>query len=239
MNWESIKREAQASLRDFAGLLYPELCCGCGCRLDEQEEQICLHCLHDLPRTKYHLDAKNPIEQMFWGEEKVKAATAWLTFRKASPVQGIMHQLKYGGREDLGLQLGERFAADLIGDAQWDYDALVPVPLHPQRQAARGYNQAEVLARGMAKLTGLPVLENALFRRTANATQTKRSRWERWANVESIFGCQAATALEGKRILLVDDVITTGSTLSSCARELLAVPGTTVLIAAAAYAQQF
>jgi len=245
MKWDLKKRLSQwqghcrGNLKDFAGLLYPDWCCGCGKRLGDQEQEICLHCLGDLPRTFFHQSIENPIEKLFWTRADISYATSWLEFRKASCVQQMMHQLKYGGREELGVQLGTLFAQDLLNEPLWEHDVVVPVPLHPNRQRTRGYNQAETLARGMNKITGVPVLENGLTRTSSNKTQTRRSREERFENVESIFSCPDTTLLENRRILLVDDVVTTGATLSSCANELLSIPGVAVLVATIAYSPGF
>jgi ComF family protein len=138
---------------------------------------------------------------------------------------------------EVGTELGKIYGSILkSSDFICDIDLIIPVPLHPDKQKKRGFNQSEIIADGISINTGIPVDTQTLCRKELNPTQTKRSRYERWANVEGIFSLENPDVVIGKHILLVDDVITTGSTVESCANELLKIEGVRVSVVALAYA---
>ena len=135
------------------------------------------------------------------------------------------------------MQLQQKFAYQLQESPDFDQvDVIMPVPLHPKKEKKRGYNQSEWIARGMAEILDKPVDVKTLYRQVFTLTQTKRNRYERWQNVENVFGLNNPETLTGKHILLVDDVVTTGATLEACAIHLLKQTGTKVSIATLAYA---
>ncbi len=209
----------QALLEDFWNLLFPRTCVACQERvLVQAEEFLCTHCRAALPQTDYHLfPADNVLYQNLSAHVPIKAAYAYLLFTKSGRTQQLLHHLKYKDMPALGEELGKAYGWILAEHArQQQYDALVPVPLHAQRLKKRGYNQSYHFALGLGKSMGLPVWDDVLVREKLSKTQTRKSRLDRWHNVENIFAVTAPEKLRDKRILLVDDVITTGATISSC-----------------------
>lgn len=219
-------------------LFYPRLCLLCENPLVEGEEQICLHCLADLPRTRYHLRENNPVEQLFMGKIPYRHASAFLRYEKGGAVQRLIHALKYHDNPEMGYRLGAWAARELQADNSLlcQADLIVPVPLHPRKERKRGYNQAEEIARALGACWQIPVAPHALSRTRFTDTQTRRSVYNRWQNVQEIFTALDRRLLENKHILLVDDVITTGSTLAAAAAPLVAIPGASVSFFAIAVA---
>lgn len=209
-------------LTDFFNLLFPDLCVVCGENLLKNEQHICFTCLHAIPKTNYHLLTDNPIEKRFWGKIPVFRGTAFFFFQKGSPFQKLLHALKYKGNKEIGEVLGKYAAADLLDSADFaSVDVIVPVPLHPKRYKKRGYNQSECIAKGLSTILGKPQDTTTLHRVRENTTQTKKSVYERFENTEGIFELLDKNTFSGKHILLVDDVLTTGSTLEACIQVLL------------------
>ncbi len=218
-------------------LLYPELCLVCGNSLIEGETVICGHCENSLPRTRFHDDSDNLVSQLFWGRVNLKAATSFLFFRRKGIVQQLMHQFKYKGEREVGRYLGKIFAQELADSANYsDVDCIVPVPLHPDKQRKRGYNQSEDIARGMAEVFQIPCKSNLIQRAVYTSSQTKKSRFNRWENVSSVFVVPEPESVHYENILIVDDVVTTGATLEACAQKLLESTNSQVSIATLAVA---
>ncbi|MCX6274655.1 MAG: ComF family protein [Bacteroidetes bacterium] len=226
-----------AWLDDLLWLVYPELCVSCDKPLNTGEKCLCTSCRFHLPKTNFHLEEVNPIIKHFWGKVKVEAAAAYFLFTKGEKVQHLIHQLKYRKRKDIGVFLGELYGYDLKKSAVFStVDVIIPVPLHPKKLRKRGYNQSECFAEGLSQSLKVPYDVKSLKRKKETQTQTRKHRFERFENVNNVFSVTKPEQLKGKHILLVDDVITTGSTLVACAEALLDVPGTKVSIAAIAYA---
>jgi ComF family protein len=224
---------------DFISLLFPRLCYGCDNHLLRNEKLICTQCYISIPRTNYHLSAGNPVEQLFWGRCHISQAAAFSFYNKGSRIRKLVHNLKYKGIKEIGDELGRIYGHTLsISGFTSDIDMIIPVPLHPSKLRKRGFNQSENIARGLSEATGLPVDNESLIRVELSDTQTTRSRYERWMNVEGIFAVTGSERLKGKHILLVDDVITTGSTIDACASELLKIDNIKVSIVALAIAVQ-
>lgn len=190
-----------------------------------------------IPRTSYHKVKDNPVEKLFWGRCQITRAAAFSYYNRGSRIRTLIHTLKYKGNMEIGTELGRIYGQSLrSSDFISDIDVLMPVPLHPEKQKKRGFNQSEVIAQGLSDVTGIPVDILSLCRVEASQTQTRRSRYDRWTNVEGIFSVTNDEKLRGKHVLLVDDVITTGSTLESCANELLKIEGVRVSVISLAYA---
>lgn len=223
-------------LYDFFCLFFPDLCIVCNSHLVSQEELICTKCLFNLPKTNYHKHIDNPVSQLFWGRTKVEYATAYFTFTKGSKYQEMMHKFKYHGNKEIGLVLGRYLGNQLRNSVFNEIDVIIPVPLHKSKLKKRGYNQSEWIALGISEAMCKPIDVKSFIRSVATETQTRKSRFERWKNVESIFKITNGDVLDGKHILLVDDVVTTGSTLEACANALLNLNGTKISIAALAVA---
>ena len=222
---------------DVISLLFPRLCYACGNHLLRNEKLICTECLVLIPRTKYHLIEGNPVEQLFWGRCKVEKAAAFSFYNRDSRIRKLVHNLKYKGIKEIGFDLGKIYGVSLTGsDFLKGVDIIVPVPLHPSKKRIRGFNQSDIIAGGISESTGLPVDTESLQRVTVSETQTRRSRYDRWVNVEGIFSLTDSSNITGKHILLVDDVITTGSTIESCVNELLKAEGVKVSVVALAVA---
>ena len=221
----------------IVNLFYPRVCAACGEPLLKDEETVCLKCRYLLPKTGYELNADNPSAQNFYGRVRFHAVTSCFFFSKQGKVQHLIHQLKYKGNKEAGIFLGQQIG-ESIKDAPLfqGIDYLVPVPLHPKREKKRGYNQSMMIARGISEVTAIPIGEKFLVRTVNTATQTKKSKEERYQNVKDIFQLQNGALLEGKHILIVDDVLTTGATLESCAHKFENIPGIKISAATAACA---
>ena len=198
---------------------------------------MCLKCRYTLPFTGYENHADNPLAQTFYGRVRFHAVTACFFFAKSGKVQHIIHELKYKGNSDAGVFLGQQMGETLKNAPLFQgIDYLIPVPLHPRREKQRGYNQSLMIAQGIHEVTGIPIGDKYLIRAIYTSTQTKKSAEERHKNVKDIFEVRFAEELEGKHILLIDDVLTTGATLESCAHQLENIPGITISAATAACA---
>ncbi len=208
-------------LSDLKELLLPRLCPVCGKLLMPSEEVMCAFCAIGLPRYRI-LDIKdNLLLRMLWNKVDIKKGTTLLAYNHYSPYHNLIIDLKFHGMSDLAVKLGRWAAMEAQRQDFWEgVDALVPVPLTRWRRWKRGYNQAEMLARGMAEVTGLPVVN--LLRRTKNRTPQSTLKGEgRLKNAEGIY--KAVTIPDkwrGKHLVLVDDVMTTGATLGACAEAL-------------------
>lgn len=225
-------------LADFVALLFPELCHACGQSLVVHEDLICTDCLYNLPYTNFHQQADNIVARQFWGKVKLNGAYALFYFTKGGKVQQLIHQLKYNNAPMVGNKLGHIAGAQLIQSEHLNmFDAVIPVPLHKSRLRKRGYNQSACFAEGLAEALNTAVVINNLIRTKATATQTHKSRFDRAINMQDVFTVADIKALADKHVLLVDDVVTTGSTLEACAQALLTVPGLKLSIATIAYAE--
>jgi len=218
--------------------LFPHICSGCGSDIMTKDSSVCLRCLHSLPETGFPDHPGNPVEKKFWGRLPVAHAAAQYYFTKESLIQHLMHQFKYKGDRALGFQLGFLMGAGFRRSPHYDVDALIPLPLFRGREKRRGFNQAAILCEGMAASMKVPVLNKIIIRSTHTDTQTRKSRIQRWQNIEGKFELADQAAIRGKRLLLVDDVITTGATLEACGHELLKAEGVELSIAALCYASK-
>jgi ComF family protein len=222
---------------DFISLLFPRLCYACGNHLLRNEYLICTECYVIIPRTNFHNEENNPVAQLFWGRCLIQKAAAFSFYNKGSRIRNLIHSLKYRGISEIGYELGRIYGLSLKESGfTKDIDLIIPVPLHPSKKRIRGFNQSESISKGISDVSGLPVEIKSFVRKLVSATQTKRSRYERWTNVEGIFQVVNPDAFIGKHVLLVDDVITTGSTIESCTNELLKIDKVKVSVVALAFA---
>jgi ComF family protein len=222
---------------DFISLLFPRLCYACGNHLLRNENLICTECYVLIPRTNFHTDENNPVAKLFWGRCMIEKAAVFSFYNKGSRIRNLIHNLKYKGIKEIGYELGKIYGRSLAASGFTEnIDVIIPVPLHPSKMRIRGFNQSVTISMGLADSTRLPIDVKSMERSLISATQTKKSRYERWANVEGIFRVSDPSPLKGKHILLVDDVITTGSTIESCTNELLKIEGVRVSVVALAFA---
>lgn len=224
--WKTIKQWLGAA----ADVVLPRLCPVCGLALDGDEKWLCRKCLAALPRTRYEEVSFNAMEQLLAGKVPIERATAYFFYEKGSPYASILHDIKYRSVPRMGHWLTARAVTDMAASRFFDgIDVVTAVPLHRSKLARRGYNQSEYLARGIADALNIPYIE-ALKAIHPHATQTHKGALERWQNIQGNYTLNdtVAATLAGKHILLVDDVITTGSTLTVCATLLKQIPNATV-----------
>ncbi len=224
---------------DLCDFFFPRLCLGCGKKLLAGERALCMQCMSELPRT-HSLDMPgNEMECCLWSSPLVCRASSLFYYTKGGMVSKILQGMKYQGRKELCRQMGHLLASELADSGFFTgIDAIVPVPLHPLRLKRRGYNQSEWLSKGIADLTGIPVVTDALIRTHNNATQTHKSGSERWQNARHLFRVTPdSNHLIHKHILLVDDVFTTGATTASCIDSLSSIEGVKISVVTLAYAK--
>jgi ComF family protein len=223
--------------QDFIGLLYPNLCAGCLKPIYYGESIICTSCLFEIPYTDDHLNPQNRVAKQLWARIRFDAAMALLQFKKGSRVQNMLHQLKYKGKTELGHLLGTMIGDKLQLSEQYKgIDLIIPVPMHQKKLYQRGYNQSLCIAEGISQVLGCPVNNSALVKIRETATQTHKGRLSRNENMTSVFEVIKPSELQGKHILLVDDVITTGATIEACAIEIWTAGVGNISIAAVAFA---
>lgn len=209
-------------LEDFVALFYPRCCFACSEPLMRGEELLCSGCLSQLPRTAYHRWTDNPVKGRLAGRLPLRFAFAFLKFRKGGIVQNLLHELKYNNRPEIGTRIGSLYGKELMDSGFGSsFDLIVPVPLHRSRLRKRGYNQSAKFAEGLSEALKVPWEESISMRLKSTTTQTRKGRASRWENVNTAFSSASKEKVKGKRILLVDDVITTGATLEACGQHLI------------------
>lgn len=208
-------------LSDFISLFFPNYCLSCNLTLSRSEILVCSHCLNDLNRTSLHLDQPNQLHTRFFEVPNLKYAFALSWFQKGTVIQKLLHQLKYEGNEAVGLLLGEIMGEEIKPYFQNEWDLITTVPIHYKKERKRGYNQSDIIAKGFSRVLNIPF--TPILTKTINSkSQTKKHRIERFENVESVFELiSKEQSLDKKKILLLDDVITTGATMQSCCKPLI------------------
>ncbi|MCR5498729.1 MAG: ComF family protein [Paludibacteraceae bacterium] len=209
-----------SALNGFVELFYPRLCVGCGKKLFHDERFLCVECLSSLPLAQVHESEDNFVEQHLYGRPYIESATTLMIYGKESVPQRIIHEIKYHGAKELAKNMGRMLGRQMKGGRFSSVDVIVPVPLHPKRLKWRGYNQSEWIAKGLSEELCVPVGTDLVERVVETSTQTTKNAEERWTNVKGIFSLKQDVQpqdLTGRHLLIVDDVITTGSTLMACA----------------------
>jgi ComF family protein len=225
-------------VKDLLSLFFPKICAACGSSLYRHEGHLCNSCYIHLPKSNFHISRGNPVERLFWGRVPLLAAGSFYLFNKGTRVQRLLHELKYKGRQEAGETVGGWYARDLKSHTEFaGADYIVPVPLHARRLKQRGYNQSMSFAKGLSEELGIPVNEKLISRRAFSATQTRKSKFTRWENVNEIFVVDPAVDLRNKHILLVDDVVTTGATIEACYHAFAKQADVFMSVATIAYAE--
>jgi len=216
---------------DLVDLLFPQRCVLCGRRLSKVERELCSACFSQLPFTGIRGERGNGIERIFWCRVPIERASSFIRHLPGSESRKVVHGLKYRKRLELGIVMGRCMAKDLEGTDFFEgVDLIVPVPLSVKRRAARGYNQSDMLAKGVSEVTGIRVDTMAVERIKDNVSQTRLSRVERRENVRGIFRLCGKERLVGRHVLLIDDVLTSGATLLSCAEEVAKAEGVKISV---------
>ncbi len=218
-------------LKDINSVLLPHVCFGCNAHLYRGEHHLCTVCRNQLPLTDYSFNVENAVDRIFYGRINIKKANSFLFFIENGIVKNLIHHLKYKNQEKIGVFLGD-WHGQIIAENNYlePIDFVVPVPLHRKKLRKRGYNQVSAFGRRLSYHLNADFLEDALIKTSNTKTQTKKSRIARWQNNKSLYVVRNPAQLENRKILLVDDVITTGATMEICAKTLLEVPGVTIYI---------
>ena len=208
-------------IADIRNLLFPRYCTVCGEKLVQGETYLCTNCLRHMPKTHFDPLGLNPMMLRFVGELEVQHASSLFYYTHGDPYTRLIKEAKYHNLPQLSRHMG-RMAANEWKESGFfkEIDSLVPVPLSRRRKWSRGFNQSEWIARGVADVTAIPLNTSCLFRTTHNKTQTHMNAYERWSNVQEIFTVRHPEQLTGRHILLIDDVFTTGATITSCVKTL-------------------
>lgn len=206
---------------NLLNLFFPKVCLSCSAHLYDNERHICTTCRHELPVTNFHFSNDEAVKRMFYGRLNLQNATALLYFSKKGVVQELLHNLKYRGHQDVGVCLGEWLGAELAEiEVYRDIDMVIPVPLHNIKRRKRGFNQVSKFGQAIANALNVPFREDILLKVHNTASQVFKDRLKRWSDSGAIFKVEKANQLDNKHILLVDDIITTGATIESCAAQL-------------------
>ena len=213
-------------------LISPRTCVVCGQRLSVSEETICSKCNLHLPRTGFQQDPyENIMAKMFWGQIPIERATALFYYEPHAETANILYEMKYKNHPEIGEVMGRLMARELqMSNFFEGIDGIIPVPLAKKRQRQRGYNQSHELAKGISEITGLPIYNKVVRRTVFEGSQTSLGRWERNENVEHVFELKDASTVQGKHLLIVDDVVTTGATIIACAKELCKAGGVRISV---------
>ncbi len=219
-------------------LFFPKVCSGCSSFLLSNENVICTVCRHEIPLTNHHLNPENDAFKKFYGRIPVMHTSALFYFHKKGIVQELIHNLKYKGHEEIGAILGEWYAEDLKTiDLLQSVDEIIPVPLHRKKLKERGYNQVTAFGKALSSSLNIDYNDSLLIRNVYSKTQSKKNLLGRTEGIESTFDVSFTEKDHNKHFLLIDDVITTGSTLEACSRALLKIPGAKISIVCMAMAQ--
>ena len=223
-------------INSFSHLLYPHNCEGCGTDILNDDDFLCAKCFYELPKTGFIDVAYNPVEKIFYGRLRLEQAAAGYYFTKDGLLQHLIGQVKYKRHRDLGIYLGKLIGYQLKKTNRFtDVELLVPLPLNDRKEAKRGYNQATLICEGIAQVWQKNIVSDAVARTVFTQSQTNKTRVARWQNMEGVFAITNAMQLQGKHILLVDDITTTGATLEACGSEILQVANTKLSILTVAF----
>jgi len=215
--------------RDLIDIIYPKTCMGCGDLLQTGEVVFCTKCRHQLPLTNHHLETENEAYRRIAGRFPFQKAMSMLVFEKQGIVQQIIHNLKYRGHQEIGTLLGDWYG-EIIGDKFKDINEIIPVPLHKRRLRSRGFNQVFTFCNSLSHRLKIPINEKLLFRVKYSKSQTKKTFFSRTSVDKNIFEVKYSEENFEKHFLLIDDVLTTGTTIEQCSKTLLKIPNSKISI---------
>jgi ComF family protein len=234
-------KQVGSAFEAFADVLFPSLCYVCGELLPEGSRVICPSCVSAIPTVEISDPLRALARERLCGDDVVNDVVSLFHFEKGGPLQGLLHQLKYGGASGLGVWFGEQIGAAIRRQGGCcQYDAIIPVPLHAVKRRERGYNQSERIAKGMSRVLNLPVETGIVKRIRHTQTQTALGIDARRTNMEGAFEVRRkrSSRADRKNFLLVDDVITTGATIRSCASALREAGAQKIIACSAALAER-
>ena len=224
--------------KSIINLFFPPVCAGCNSFLLVNEKVICTVCRHDIPLTNHHLNPENDAFKKFYGRIPVLHASALFYFHKKGIVQQLIHNLKYKGQEEIGTTIGQWYAEDLKNiESLVSIDEIIPVPLHRRKLKERGYNQVTAFGKALSCSLDLHYNDSLLIRNVYSKTQSKKNLLGRTEGIETVFDVSFTEKDHNKHFLIIDDVITTGSTLEACSKVMLKIPGAKISIVCMAMAQ--
>ena len=224
--------------KNLLNVVFPAFCNGCSNVLLKNEKTICTACIHDLPLTHHHLSNETEIHKIFYGLVPFEFAASLLYFRKKGIAQQLMHNLKYKNQQEIGTYLGDYFSKKLLELPIFkDIDGIIPVPLHKKRLHERGYNQVTTFCESLEKNLSIPIIDDVLIKSKNLKSQIKKSKENRLETNKNVFSIENAHKIEGKHLLLIDDIFTTGATIEACAKEILKIKNTKISILTMAYTQ--
>lgn len=207
-------------LKGLLHLIFPSLCAACRVNEPFQEELFCLVCEKKLPFIYSPEDALAALEGKEFFPEAVSFFYSLFYYTKDNAVADMIHRIKYNGQFRLARKLGA-LLGEKISSQSWDGFTIIPVPVHKKRRISRGFNQSEEIGKGLKNVLSLPLVNNYLIRTSSETSQTSKDKFQRSAVLNSSFEINKKIAVS-ERILLIDDVITTGSTINACVRALKA-----------------
>lgn len=209
-------------LKDFFNLFFPPICLACEKPMDNTDDFICLNCHFHLPQIDFLMASHNAMIERFEGRIPFQSGAALYYFTKKSRTQHLIHHIKYKDKREAAILLGKKLGNKMKEMSNFqNFDMIIPVPMHPRKKILRGYNQAELVAEGLSMSLHVQVNNKVLIKKRMTDSQTKKSRLQRLQNIEDVFELNTPSVLEGKNILIVDDVLTTGATLEACAMAIL------------------
>lgn len=217
-------------MHDFDDLLYPHTCAACAEVIGKNEKVFCAQCQVEIPKTDFHTHDKNQFYERLWGRFPFNYSLSFFWQEKGNKTQHLLHELKYRDRTQAGLAVGKWYGEILsaVRHNILNADIIVPVPLHAKKKHQRGYNQSDFFAEGLSESMQISWRADAVARIKETGSQTRKNKYQRWENVRDIFEVKKPELLENKHVILVDDVVTTGSTLEGCAKKILEVSGSSI-----------
>lgn len=218
-------------IKSIGYLVFPNLCLACLKEAALDEQIFCVKCIYDLPESEMHHSLENQFTERLIGIDGIKTGAAHYLFYEGGAVGEILHKIKYRSRKDIAKKLGKVYGERLITSEYYqDVDYLIPVPLHHNRFRKRGFNQSEEICKGLSESMDVSISVDNLIRIRDTKTQTKLSKAQRQKNLKEAFEVINPKELEGKHVILVDDVLTTGATIEECSKELNKIEGLTISV---------